>query len=72
MECVAASLVIRVADQRLGLVAAMKTVGIECDTELNSTLTSDRIGGSYSGNVPFVVVRQGQAVAASRGLAMPG
>ena len=41
----------------------METVYIECDTVLNSTMTSDRIDGSSSGNVPFVVVRQ--AVAAS-------
>ena len=41
----------------------MESVCIECDTVLNSTMTSDRIDGSSSGNVPFVVVRQ--AVAAS-------
>ena len=63
MECGAASLAIRVADHRLGLVAAMETVCTECDTVLNSTLTSNRIDGSSSGNVPFVVVRH--AVAAS-------
>ncbi|KAK2190014.1 hypothetical protein NP493_89g04065 [Ridgeia piscesae] len=44
LECGAASLVIRVADHRLGLVAAMETVCTECDSVLNSTLTSDRMG----------------------------
>ena len=61
--CGAASLVIRVIDNRLGLVAAMEAVCTECDTVLNSTLVSDRIDGSSSRNVPFVAVRQ--AVVAS-------
>ncbi|KAK2192358.1 hypothetical protein NP493_32g00010 [Ridgeia piscesae] len=71
LECGAASLVIRVADHRLGLVAAMETACTECDTVLNSTLTSDRIDGSSSGNVPFVVVRQTVAASIDMGLAMP-
>ena len=72
MECGAASLAIRVADHRLGLVAAMETVCTECDTVLNSTLTSDRIDGSSSGNVPFVVVRQAVAASMDMGVGHAG
>ena len=50
LECGAAALVIRMADHRLAHVAAIETVCTECDTVLNSTLTSDRIDGSFSGN----------------------
>ena len=72
LECGAASLIIRVADHRLGLVAAMETVCTECDTVLNSTLTSDRIDGSSSGNVPFVVVRQAVAASMDMGVGHAG
>ena len=72
MECGAASLAIRVADHRLGLVAAMETVYTECDTVLNSTLTSNRIDGSSSGNVPFVVVRQAVAASMDMGVGHAG
>ena len=43
LECGAASLIVRVADHRRGLVAAMETVCTECDAVLNSTLTSIQI-----------------------------
>ena len=72
LECGAASLIIRVADHRLGLVAAMETVCTECDTVLNSTLTSDRIDGSSSGNMPFVVVRQTVAASMDMGVGHAG
>ena len=72
LECGAAYLVIRVADHRLGLVAAMETVCTECDTVFNSTLTSDRIDGSSSGNVPFVVVRQAVAASMDMGVGHAG
>ena len=72
LECGAASLVIRVADHRLGLVAAMKIVCTECDTVLNSTLTSDRIDGSSSGNVHFVVVRQAVSASMDMGVGHAG
>lgn len=72
LECGAASLVIRVTDHRLGLVAAMETVCTECDTVLNSTLTSDRIEGSTAGNVPFSVVRQAVAASMDMGVGHAG
>ena len=49
---------IRVIDRRLGLVAAMETFCTGCNTVVNSTLSSDRIEGSTSGNMPFFTVRQ--------------
>ena len=72
MECGAASLVIRVADHRLGLVVAMAPVCTECDTVLNSTLTSDHIDGSSSENVPFVIVRQAVAASMDMGVGHAG
>ena len=72
LECGAASLVIRIADHRLGLVAAMETVCTECDTVFNSTLTSDGINGSSSGNVLFVVVRQAVAASMDMGVGHAG
>ena len=53
LECGAASLIVHVADHRLGLVAAMETVCTECDTLFNSTLMSDRIEGPTVGYVVF-------------------
>ena len=72
LECGAASLIVRVADHRLGLVAAMETVCTECDAVLNSTLTSDRIEGSTAGNVPFFVVRQAVAASMDMGVGHAG
>ena len=48
---------IRVIDHRLGFVAAMETFCTECDTVVNSTLSSDRIEVLTSGNEPFFTVR---------------
>ena len=53
LECGAASLIVHVADHRLGLVAAMETVCTVCDSLFNSTLTSDRIEGPTVGYVVF-------------------
>ena len=72
LECGAASLIVRVADHRLGLVAAMETVCTECDAVLNSTLTSDRIEGSTARNVPFFVVRQAVAASMDMGVGHAG
>ena len=72
LECGAASLIVRVADHRLGLVAAMETVCTECDAVLNSTLTSDCIEGSTAGNVPFFVVRQAVAASMDMGVGHAG
>ena len=47
---------IRVIDRRLGLVAAMETFCTECDSLINSTISSDRIEGSTSGNELFFTV----------------
>ena len=52
----AVSHVIRVIDRRLGFVAVMETFRTECDTVVNSSLSSDRIDGSASGNEPFFTV----------------
>ena len=72
LECGAASLIVRVADHRLGLVAAMETVCTECDVVLKSTLKSDRIEGSTVGNVPFFVVRQAVAASMDMGVGHAG
>ena len=45
--------VIRVIDRRLGFVAVMEIFCTECDSVINSTLSSDRIEGSTSGIEPF-------------------
>ena len=50
----------------------METVCTECDTVLNSTLTSDRTDGSYSGNVLFVIVRQALAASMDMGVGHAG
>ena len=57
LQCGAASLVIRTRD-RLGIVSVMETCCTECGAVLNSTLSSDRIEGSTSGNIAFFVTRQ--------------
>ena len=72
LDCGAASLIVRIADHRLGLVAAMETVCTECDAVLNSTLTSDCIEGSTAGNVPFFVVRQAVAASMDMGVGHAG
>ena len=72
LECGVGSLIVCIADHRLGLVAAMETVCTECDAVLNSTLTSDRIEGSTAGNVPFFVVRQAVAASMDMGVGHAG
>ena len=72
LECGAASLVIRVVDHRLGLVAAMETCCTECGAVLNSTLTSDRIDKSTAGNAPFIVLRQAVAASMDMGVCHAG
>ena len=72
LECGAASLIVCIADHRLGLVAAMETVCTEFDAVLNSTLTSDRIEGSIAGNVPFFVVQQAAAASMDMGVGHAG
>ena len=72
LECGAASLVIRVVDHRLGLVAAMETCCTECGAVLNSTLTSDRIDRSTAGNAPFIVLRQAVAASMDMGVGHAG
>ncbi|KAI0225869.1 hypothetical protein LSAT2_023381 [Lamellibrachia satsuma] len=57
LQCGAASLVIRTRDL-LGIVSVMETCCTECGAVLNSTLSSDRIEGSTSGNIAFFVTRQ--------------
>ena len=56
-DCGAALLVIRVIDCRL-LIVAMEMYCTGCDNVVNSTLSSDRIKRSTSGDVPFFTVRQ--------------
>ena len=56
-SCKKRTLSIRAVDRTLGMVCGLETFCTSCDTVLNSTLSSDRIGETQATNSPFVVVR---------------
>ncbi|KAK2166012.1 hypothetical protein NP493_1340g01051 [Ridgeia piscesae] len=72
LQCGAASLVIHTGDHQLGLVCAMETCCTECGAVINKTLSCNRLDGSTSGNVPFVVVRQAVAASMDMGVGHAG
>lgn len=55
--CGCDTLVIRPVDCNLGLVCQLQTYCTLCETAINSTYSSDRLGGLTSSNAPFVVTR---------------
>ena len=61
-SCGCSSLAIRVGDSKLGLENSLETYCTSCEGVINSTLTSDRLGGQTAGNVPFVVHRSAVSV----------
>ena len=56
-SCKKRTLSIRAVHRTLGMVCGLETYCTSCDTVLNSTLSSDRIGETQASNSPFVVVR---------------
>ena len=72
LQCGPASLVIHTVDHQLGLVCAMETCCTECGAMINKTLSSDRLDGSTSGNVPFVVVQLAVAASMDMGVGHAG
>ena len=71
-SCGCSSLAIRVGDSKLGLVNSLETYCTSCEGVINSTLTSDRLGGQTAGNVPFVVHRSAVSATMDMGVGYSG
>ena len=55
--CGSRTLIIRATDENLGMICKLRTFCTTCEEVINSTHSSDRVGGSRSSRVPFVVTR---------------
>ena len=71
-SCGCSSLAIRVGDSKLGLVSSLETYCTSCENVINSTLTSDRLGGQTAGNVPLVVNRSAVSATMDMGVGYSG
>ena len=71
-SCGCSSLAIRVGDSKLDLVSSLETYCTSCENVINSTLTSDRLGGQTAGNVPVVVNRSAVSATMDMGVGYSG
>ena len=69
--CQCATLAIRAINCTLGLVCKLETYCVTCDEVINSTHSSDRIGGT-AGNLPFVVTRSVVSASMDMGVGYSG
>ena len=70
--CGSRTLIIRATDENLGMICKLQTFCTTCEEVINSTLSSDRIGGSRSSRVPFVVTRSAVSAAMDAGVGYAG
>ena len=70
--CGSRTLIIRASDQNLGMICKLQTFCKTCEEVINSTHSSDRVGGSRSLKVPFVVTRSAVSAAMDAGVGYAG
>ena len=71
-SCGCCALAVRVANCTLGLVCTLETHCTSCNTVINKTRTSDRVGVKSGGNVPYVVTRSAVSATMDMGVGYSG
>ena len=70
--CGCCTLIIRPVDVGLGMVCELQTYCTSCEETINTTQSSDRIGGIKSSSAPFVVTRSAVAATVDAGVGHAG